>query len=98
MVRAYRFYHHVNYNFLRQCASVEQGIIRSRPVIKAAQNGQYHVVIAGYSDYSSDHSNDTTTALHSARDSAAQEGHDDGILKVLIEPRIEVNCRDASTG
>ena len=99
MVLAYRFYHHTNPNFLRQCASVEQGLIRSRPVIKAAQNGQYHVVeyfVAEYSDivdYSSDHSNNATTALHSA----AEMGHV-GILKLLTEPSIEVNYRDTNTG
>ena len=88
-----------NKNFLSGCASVEQGIIRSCPVIKAAQNGQYHVVeyfIAEYSDiveYPSHPSNNATTALHSA----AEEGHV-GILKLLTEPNIEVNCRDTNTG
>ena len=80
-------------------ASGEAGIIRSRPVIKAAQNGHYPVVeyfMTEYSDiveYESECSNDATTALHLAAENGYVE-----VLKLLIGPSSEVNCRNTSTG
>ena len=99
VVLRYKPYRGYNKNSLDEG---ELGIIRSRPVIKAAQNGHQHIVeyfIAEFSDiveyqYMSSHtSSDATTALHSA----AEKGHV-GILKLLTDPSIEVNCRNTSTG
>ena len=85
--------------------SREQWIIRSLPVIKAAQYGHQQVVeyfISEFSDIveeylpstvTSHHSNDVATALHSA----AENGHV-GILKLLVEADFEVSCRNTNTG
>ena len=83
--------------------SGELGIIRSRPVIKAVQNGHQPVVgylLSTFSDIVCSnssgrypHSTRDSTALHSA----AEKGHV-GILKLLVESSADVNCRDTRTG